>query len=400
MISNVLQVEVPAGQHVVLWHERMVVGNTLWGWAAAIVICLLVILGLLLAKVVVGARLARIAKRTSTRTDDLIVSLLADLRMWCVVIVAVYAGASTLVLPVSAGRAIKLAFIGAVALQLLITSRLIVDYTIQTALARRRGNDGQPDRALASASGIIRFLAMLVLGSLLVLLALSNMGVQITPLLTGLGIGGIAIALAAQSILGDLFASLTIVFDKPFQLGDFIIVGDKMGTVENIGVKTSRVRALTGEQLVFGNTDLLGSRIQNFKTLQERRVVSTLSVVYETPRDKLSRIAGIVRDCVLAQGTDRVRLDRSHLKSLGSYSIDFEYVYYVLTGDYNTHMDIQQAIILEIVRRFEQEGIDFAYPTSVEIRRTEGSADNERASSLQEAESPRPHGETTADRRP
>lgn len=369
MTWNLLQNGQAAIAASVAWHERVFAGNTLWGWAAAMVVALMVLVGMLLAKVVVGARLAGLAKRTVTRTDDLVVSILSDLRLWCMVAVAVYAGASTLVLPASAGRAIKLAFIAAVALQLLITSRLVVDYAIQTALSKRRGNDGQPDRALASASGIIRFLAMLVLGSLLVLLALSNMGVQVTPLLTGLGIGGIAIALAAQSILGDLFASLTIVFDKPFQVGDFVVVGDKMGTVENIGVKTTRLRALTGEQLVIGNTDLLGSRIQNFKTLQERRVVAVVNVVYETPAEKLSRIAGVLRESVERKGGELVRMDRSHLKTLGTYSVDFEYVYFVLTADFNTYMDVQQAINLEILRRFADEGIEFAYPTTVGIRK-------------------------------
>lgn len=181
-----------------------------------------------------------------------------------------------------------------------------------------------------------------------------------TALVAGLGVGGIAVALAAQNILGDLFASLTIVFDKPFLIGDFIIVGEHLGTVEHIGLKTTRLRSLTGEQLVFSNTDLLNSRIRNFKRMQERRIVFTIGVSYGTPYHAIAAIPGIIRNIV--EDTAQVRFDRAHFKEYGTYSLNFEVVYWVLSPEFALYMDIQQQINLEIFRRFEEEGIQFALP--------------------------------------
>jgi small-conductance mechanosensitive channel len=207
---------------------------------------------------------------------------------------------------------------------------------------------------------------MLVLGALLVLLALANMGVEITPLITGLGIGGVAVALAAQSILSDVFGSLTILFDKPSLVGDFIIVGDKMGTVEAIGVKTTRVRALSGEQLVFANSDLLSSRIQNYKRMAERRVVFGVTVSRGTPPELAERAAQILKKSV--QAREKVRFDRAHLMKFGAYGLEYEVVYYVLSPDYNVYMDIQQAINLDTMRAFAAAGIEFAFSTQIEVR--------------------------------
>jgi len=169
------------------------------------------------------------------------------------------------------------------------------------------------------------------------------------------------VALAVQNILGDLFASLSIVLDKPFAVGDFLIIDEHMGAVENVGLKTTRVRSLSGEQLVFSNADLLKSRIRNFGRMFERRVVFKIGVTYQTPRDKLQRIPAMIREAIQRQ--DKVRFDRSHFQAYGDYALTFETVYYVLSPDYNQYMDIQQAINLEIHEAFEAEGIEFAYPT-------------------------------------
>jgi small-conductance mechanosensitive channel len=197
--------------------------------------------------------------------------------------------------------------------------------------------------------------------SVVLLLVLDNMGINITALVAGLGVGGIAVALAVQSILGDLFASLSIVLDKPFVVGDFLIIDDYMGSVEHVGLKTTRLRSLTGEQLVLSNTDLLSSRIRNYGRMQERRALFTLGVTYQTPRDKLRQIPEIIREAI--EASEKTRFDRSHFKSYGAYSLDFETVYYVLEPDYALYMDIQQAVNLAIHERFEAEGIEFAFPT-------------------------------------
>jgi small-conductance mechanosensitive channel len=201
----------------------------------------------------------------------------------------------------------------------------------------------------------------LALWSVILLLALDNLGVDVTALVAGLGVGGIAVALAVQNVLGDLFASLSIVLDKPFVIGDFVNVGELVGTVEHIGLKTTRVRSLSGEQIVFSNADLLGSRIRNFGRMYERRVVFTIGVTYQTPRSKLIAIPRIIREAVEAR--QKTRFDRSHFKEYAASSIDFETVYFVLDPNFNAYMDIQQEINLQIHERFEAEGIEFAYPT-------------------------------------
>lgn len=217
------------------------------------------------------------------------------------------------------------------------------------------------DPASVTTMSAVSFVGRLVLWLVILLLVLDNLGVNITALVAGLGVGGIAVALAVQNILGDLFASLSIVLDKPFTVGDFLIIDDCMGSVEHIGLKTTRIRSLSGEQLVFSNADLLGSRIRNYGRMFERRVVFNLGVTYQTPREKLIKIPTIIREAVEAQAS--TRFDRSHFKEYGDFSLNFETVYYVLVPDYNTYMDIQQAINLRTHERFEEEAIEFAYPT-------------------------------------
>jgi small-conductance mechanosensitive channel len=201
-----------------------------------------------------------------------------------------------------------------------------------------------------------------VLAAIAAVLILDNIpGVEITALVASLGIGGIAVALAVQNILSDLFASLSIVLDKPFVIGDFIIVDNCLGTVEHIGLKTTRLRSLSGEQLVFSNNDLLKSRVRNYKRMAERRVVFSVGVTYQTPLEKLERIPTLIRDTIEAQPA--VRFDRAHFQGYGDFALNFEVVYYVLDPDYNRYMDIQQGINLGIYSSFAEEGIEFAYPT-------------------------------------
>lgn len=352
------------------WLGRPFMGNAGWIWFVALGGLLLSMLLVFAILPLVVGRLRQLASKTASNLDDVLVDALADLRRWFFLALGIYAFSQLLVLPDSATGAVRVILVVAVALQVLITSRFFVDYGTKYLLASRKGPDGQPDQAVQSASGVIRVLAMGVIGSLVIIFALDNMGVKVTPLITGLGVGGIAVALAAQSVLSDTFGSLTILFDKPFLVGDFIVVGDKMGTVEHIGIKTTRIRALGGEQLVFANSDLLGSRIQNFKRMQERRIVFGFGIIYETPMETLRRVPEIVRKVVTAR--DKVRLDRVHFKSFGAYSLDFEVVYYILSADYNAYMDTQQAINLDIMAEFARDNIEFAYPTSMEIYKPHG----------------------------
>jgi small-conductance mechanosensitive channel len=195
------------------------------------------------------------------------------------------------------------------------------------------------------------------------LLALDNIGVNITALVAGLGIGGVAVALALQNILGDLFASLAIALDEPFVVGDFLAVGDILGTVESIGIKSTRLRSISGEQVVICNDDLIGSRVHNFGRMRERRDQFVLNLAYETPAEQLEAVPALVRDIVEAGGGERVRFDRCHFSALGPHSLDFECVFFVLTADYLTLMEVRQSINLALVREFARRGIEFAYPT-------------------------------------
>lgn len=206
------------------------------------------------------------------------------------------------------------------------------------------------------------FVGRIIIFSLVLLLALDYIpGIEVSALIASLGVGGIAVALAVQNILADLFASLSISLDKPFAIGDFIIVDEFLGTVEHIGLKTTRIRSLSGEQLIFANNDLLKSRIRNYKRMEQRRVAFTVGVTYQTSLEKLRKVPAIFR--ALLEQQEDVHFDRAHFKEYGPYSLNFEFVYYIHSPDYNRYMDVQQALNLGLYESFEAEGIEFAYPT-------------------------------------
>jgi small-conductance mechanosensitive channel len=301
------------------------------------------------------------------RVDDWVVALLRGThRLWFAALALAVASAVLGIPPRFAG-VVRGGVVLTTALQLAIWG----DITVRAAVAARV-RDGFVDRSAPTTTLDVVGLAVRgVLYVMLVLLALDNLGVNVGALVAGLGIGGVAVALAVQSILGDLFASLSIALDRPFEVGDFIVVGDLMGSVEHVGLKTTRVRSLSGEQLVFANADLLGSRIRNFKRMSERRVVFTVGVTYETAAEDLARIPGLLRTIVSAERG--VRFDRAHLRSCDDSAVTFEIVYYVTDPDYNRYMDIQQAINLAIFRRFEADHISFAYPTRTVVLRRERS---------------------------
>jgi len=228
-------------------------------------------------------------------------------------------------------------------------------------LTHKRARSLSSDKIVAGSIGIIGFIVNAVIWALVVLLTLDNLGINITALVAGLGIGGVAVALALQNILGDLFASLSIALDKPFVLGDFLIIDDFMGSVEYVGIKSTRLRSLSGEQIILSNGDLLKSRVRNYGRMQERRVVFATTLTYETPIDVIEKIPAAIRSIVEAQ--EGTRFDRSHFQKHGSASLDFETVYYVLSADYNRYMDVQQQINLALHRTIAELGAEFAYPT-------------------------------------
>ncbi len=335
--------------------DETFLGNTGTTWLIALGISVGVFVVLRLVKRVVIARIGALAKKTENKLDDLVIHALRQTKSLALAIVSIWAGATVLELPEDVRPILRLIAM----IAFIVQAGIWLSSGLMFWLKRYR--DSEEDAASIMTMNAIGFLARLAIWSIVLLLVLANLGVDITALVAGLGIGGIAIGLAVQNILGDLFASLSIVLDKPFVLGDFVIVDDLMGAVEHIGIKTTRVRSLSGEQLVFSNGDLLSSRIRNFGRMYKRRVVFTLGVTYGTPKEKLAMIPTIVRKAIEAQ--DKTTFDRSHFASYGDFSLDFETVYFVLDPEYNLYMDIQQAINLQVYERFAEEGIEFAFPT-------------------------------------
>ena len=332
-------------------------GNSVQSWLLALLVTVLALAILAFARSFVIRNLTALSDRTSNHLDDLAAGVIGRTKGFFLVALAVIAGSQVLLLPDQIRDVLQALVFLATLLQLAIWGNAAIGITLQRYATRKMEEDAES----ATMVRFVGFLLRLGLWVLIGLVALDTAGVDITALIAGMGIGGIAVALAVQNVLGDLFASLSIVLDKPFVIGDFIIVGDMMGTVEHIGLKTTRIRSLSGEQLVFSNNDLLSSRIRNYKRMQERRVVFRFGVVYQTPRERLERIPDLVRQAV--EACDNTRLDRAHFMAFGASSLDFEVVYYMLVPDYNAYMDTQQVINLELFSRFEELGIEFAYPT-------------------------------------
>ena len=331
--------------------------NTLSSWLIALSVAVTIAVVLRIVQALGVRYLARLAARTETTWDDAFVELLRHTEWLFLLIIALFAGALLLTLPERVRGITNAVTVVALFIQAGIWLNAVILFWVEGYRKRKL----KEDPASVTTMSAVSFFGRMVLWSVILLLVLDNMGMNVTALVAGLGVGGIAVALAMQNILGDLFASLSIVLDKPFTLGDFLMIGDYMGSVEHIGLKTTRVRSLSGEQLVFSNADLLSSRIRNYGRMFERRVVFNIGVTYQTPREKLVKIPTIIREAV--EGQEKTRFDRSHFKEYGDFSLNFESVYYVLAADYNIYMDIQQAINLRIHERFEEEAIEFAYPT-------------------------------------
>ena len=339
-------------------------GNDIKTWLIALGVAVGSLVFLRVVQSILIVRIQRLTQKTHTIVDDVLVGALRNTKLLYLVIVSLYLGSRLLELPER--------------LHSIDWKILMVATWVQAGLWASTGlkiwlenyRATEEDGANRTTMNALSFLVRVALWTTILLLILDNMGIDVTALVTGLGIGGIAVALAVQNVLSDLFASLSIVLDKPFVSGDFIVVGELAGSVEYVGVKTTRIRSLSGEQLVFSNNDLLTSRIRNFGRMNERRVVFQLGVTYQTPAEKLEQIPVMIHEVVEAQ--EHVRFDRSHFAAYGDFALNFETVYYVGSSNYTQHMDILQAINLSIYRRFAAEGIEFAYPTQTLFIQKEG----------------------------
>ena len=336
--------------------ENEVYGNIITLWILAAIIIAATASVLMALRFVLLKRLPQPRPEADMAWKHIFAELVERLSTIFIFIASVYAGSMVLALPNASEDLIESGFVIALFLQCAVWADRIARAGLFWRFASTRTK-----APIRSAISLMQALARVTIWSLALLLILDNVGFDITALIAGLGIGGVAVALAAQNVLGDLFSSLAIVLDRPFEVGDFIIFGDQMGNVEKIGIKTTRIRSLSGEQIVCANSDLITARIHNYKRMAERRIVFSIGVVYDTPPDTLESIPGLIREAV--ENTERARFDRAHFASYGDSSLNFEVVFYVLSDDYNIYMDVQQAINFAIFRAFGERGIDFAFPT-------------------------------------
>jgi len=337
--------------------DRVYFDNSIQQWLVAFAGFLFILIFLRLLIALLKRKIKKLAVKTASDFDDLIVDVLEKTKFLFILLIALFIGSLLLKLPETINQIINKIVIIVLLWQGAIWGNSIINFWIN----RLKKEKLQEDAASATTYTALGFIGRIILWSFVLLLALDNLGIDITALVTGLGIGGIAIALAVQNVLGDLFASLSIILDKPFVLGDFIIIDTHMGSIEHIGLKTTRLRSLSGEQLIFANSDLLKSRIRNFKRMSERRVVFTIGVTYQTEEEKLRIIPEIIKKII--ESHDHARFDRAHFKSFGDFSLNYEIVYWMKIPDYTVYMDVQQAINLALYRAFAEKNIEFAYPT-------------------------------------
>ncbi len=323
-----------------------------------IVIFISIFFALKIFKFIIISKLKQLSQRTKTDLDDMLIKIIDDIHWPFYIFIALYAaiksakvtGAIDTFMDTAAFIAIVYYATGAI--------QTAIKYTTQKLIKRRQREQKQIDTSVIDfLSGLLKAIMWLIA----FLIVISNLGYDITTLIAGMGIAGIAIAFALQNVLTDIFASFSIYFDKPFRVGDFIIIGKDMGTVKKIGIKTTRIQTLQGQELVVSNKDLTSTRINNYKKMQKRRIAFTFGVTYDTPSVKLKRILEIMPP--IFEKIDLAELNRVHFKKFADSSLDFEVVYYIDTSDYNKYMDIQQDINFAIKEAFEKEGIEFAYPT-------------------------------------
>ncbi|MDR9391302.1 MAG: mechanosensitive ion channel family protein [Trueperaceae bacterium] len=338
------------------WLQPALLGNAPLRLAVAALLFVASGVALSVVRGVAVRRVTTWTERTTTRLDDVLVAVLGSVRPAFLWLLAAWFATRVLTLDASLDGALRTVAILVGIVQVGWSANVGLQ-ALGTYYRDREEVDGGRRTTIAAFT----FLGRLLLYVVVLLLVLENLGVDITALLAGIGIGAVAIGLALQNILGDLFASLSILFDKPFEIGDFVVVDDLSGTIENVGLRTTRVRALSGEQLVFANADLLQSRIRNYKRMRERRAVIALGVTYDTPSERLRELPDVIREVVEAQ--DGVRFERAHFKTFGPSSLDFEVVYWVLEPDYATYMDVNEAIHLGLFEAFAARGVEFAFPT-------------------------------------
>jgi small-conductance mechanosensitive channel len=331
-------------------------GNRILDYLICLAIFVIGFLVIRILRAIVFRQLRKWAEKTSATLDDFLIAILEKALLPLLYFGVFYLGLRSLSLNPGFSRAVEVIgvlFMTIIGVRFMVG---IVHYTVRDVWLKKH-HDPVREQTLKAILPAIK----VVIWGLAIVFLLDNLGFKISAVVAGLGIGGVALALASQTLLKDLFSYFSILFDRPFEVGDFLILGDCLGTVEHIGIKTTRLRSLGGEQIVISNTDLTDSRVRNYKRMDERRVLFQIGVIYQTGLEVLKEIPAIIKSVI--EGIEETRFDRAHFASYGDFSLVFEVVYYVLDRDYNKYMNIQQKINLRIREEFQKRGIEFAYPT-------------------------------------
>lgn len=313
-----------------------------------------------LLKNIIIDRLHKISKKTSTYVDDLVLDVLIETRQFFIIGAAIFSGFQALELDNTHGHYADKALIILIAIQSIIWGQAAIKSWIEITIKQKKN-----DPAVRTSMGFVGILLKILLIATVLLFALNNLGVNVSTFIAGLGVGGIAIALATQKILGDLFSSLSIVMDKPFIVGDSISFGEWQGTIEYIGLKTTRIRSINGEQIIVSNSDLLSSKIRNFKRMNTRRVAFTVGLKYGGPKEALKKVPETIRG--ILSKFDHVKVDRVHFRNFGNSALEYEVVYIYQTPDFVQYADDHEKILWEIGDVFESQGLEFAFPTQTVI---------------------------------
>jgi len=330
--------------------------NTVKDWGIALGILLGTLIIVALGGGALLARLKRAAARTENQYDDIIVLAMEKFVFPLLYVGGVYMAVSYLTFTARINKAIHAGLLLLYTYFILRIITSVIQYMVTSFLSKQEGGDTKKKQAKGFI--IIAKFIVWVLGFVFVL---DNMGFNVSAIIAGLGVGGIAIALAAQTVLGDLFAYFIIFFDRPFEIGDFIVFDTETGVVEYIGVKSTRIRTLNGQLLICSNKDLTNARVNNYRNMAKRRVVFKIGIEYSTPSDTVAAVPEMVKAIVTSH--EKVEFDRGHFSGFGDSSLNFEFVYYILAPEYATYMDIQQSINLKLLREFEEKKIAFAFPS-------------------------------------
>lgn len=339
--------------------NRIIFNNSVKDYLVALGVFVIGLIVLKIFKMIVLAKVKKIVNHTITEFDDLIINTVDSVGGPFYFFFSLFFALKFVSVPEIISRVVYYILLIIGVYYAVMGLQNIIDYGFKKLLKKRQQDDkGKFDPHIIN---LFRKISRIVIWSIAILIFLQNLGYDISALIAGLGIGGIAIAFALQNILSDIFSSFTIYFDKPFEVGDFIIIGSDMGTVKQIGIKSTRIQTLQGQELVVSNRELTETRVNNYKKMKKRRIVLTFGVVYSTPVEKLKKIPEIIKKII--DDIEITDLDRIHFNKFGEFSLDFEAVYYVDSSEYNDYMDTQQNVNLAIKEQFEKEEIKFAYPT-------------------------------------